>query len=229
MGSLGIETENACSETYLRLGLRESRKETSEIPRVLSYISLFLERSIQKNERYLETTQTKDIMTIFHGTKAPPLSIGQYIDRIFKYSYCSPSCFVVAHIYVERFIQLTSALVTSLNVHRLLITSIMVAAKFVDDAFFNNAYYARVGGVSTSELNRLEMKFLFGLDFRLYVSKDTFGKYCMLLEKESTNSGFQIERPIQACGIVKGNWSSKEDSSCAKRMASLRVSESSEW
>ncbi|KAJ8435265.1 hypothetical protein Cgig2_026004 [Carnegiea gigantea] len=33
--------------------------------------------------------------------------------------------------------------------------------------FFNNAYYARVAGVSTSEMNRLEMALLFSLDFRL--------------------------------------------------------------
>lgn len=134
MGTLTLETENAFSETYLRLGLRESGKESTGKPRVLSYISSLLERSVQKNERFLVTTQTKDIVTIFHGSKAPSLSIGQYIYRIFKYSCCSPSCFVVAHIYMEKFIQRTNAIITSLNVHRLLITSVMVAAKYMDDA-----------------------------------------------------------------------------------------------
>ncbi|CAN1246856.1 CYCP3-1 [Linum grandiflorum] len=54
----------------------------------------------------------------------------------------------------------TNVHLTSLNVHRLLITSIMLAAKFVDDAFFNNAYYARVGGISTGELNNWKEKLL---------------------------------------------------------------------
>ncbi|KAL3517572.1 hypothetical protein ACH5RR_020161 [Cinchona calisaya] len=221
MGTLAVETEIACSETYLRLGLGESRKGSTENPRVLSYLSSLLERSVQKNESFLETTHTKDVITIFHGSKAPSLGIGQYIDRIFKYSCCSPSCFIVAHIYMERFIQCTHAILTSLNVHRLLITSVMVAAKFIDDAFFSNAHYARVGGVSTLELNKLEMEFLFGLDFRLHVNIDTFGKYCVLLEKEGSG-GLQIERSIQTCGL-KGNWPNEEDSTCAT-IARLRFS-----
>ena len=34
---------------------------------------------------------------------------------------------------------------TPLNVHRLLITGILLAAKLMDDNYFNNAYYAKVG------------------------------------------------------------------------------------
>lgn len=53
-------------------------------------------------------------------------------------------------------------------------------------SFFNNAYYAKVGGVSTAEMNRLEMKFLFSIDFKLQVNINTFGRYYSLLEKEAS-------------------------------------------
>ncbi|CAN4091556.1 unnamed protein product [Withania somnifera] len=214
MGTLASEPEVICSKNFLTLGLKVSGKEKSAKPRVLSLLSTLLERSIQNNESLLESIQRKDAITIFHGSRAPSLGIEQYLDRIFKYSCCSPSCFVVAHIYMERFIECTSAHLTSLNVHRLLITSVMVAAKFIDDAFYNNAYYARVGGVSTKELNKLEMKFLFGLDFGLHVSVQTFGSYCSLLEKAGT-VGLQIEHSIQSCRISE-SWSKKDDSTCAQ-------------
>jgi len=217
MGTLAHDAQNVDSDIYLSLGLTELRKGIPAIPRVLSLLSSLLERSVQKNEILLEATQIKDVVTIFHGLRAPTLGIRQYIDRIFKYSGCSPSCFVVAHIYVDRFLQSTEVHLTSLNVHRLLITSLMLAAKFIDDAFFNNAYYAKVGGVSTAELNRLEMKFLFSIDFRLQVTIETFGRYCLQLEKE-TAEGLQIERPFKACGI-KESWSNKDDSSCAPTVA----------
>ncbi|XP_059625866.1 cyclin-P3-1 isoform X2 [Cornus florida] len=217
MGTLALECETVSSDIYLALGLKELCKENPGIPRVLSLISTLFERSVQKNEMLLETRQIKDVLTIFHGSRAPSLGIRQYIDRIFKYSCCSPSCFVVARIYVDRYIQRANIHLTSLNVHRLLITSVMVAAKFIDDAFFNNAYYAKVGGVSTSELNRLEMKFLFGLDFQLYVSVPAFGKYCSQLEKEA-GGGLEIEWPILACGI-KESWSAKDDSTCTSTIA----------
>lgn len=67
--------------------------------------------------------------------------------------------------------------------------------------------------MSTYELNRLEMNFLFSIDFRLQVSVETFGRYCLHLEKEAAET-LQIERPMQPCR-VKENWSNKDDSACA--------------
>lgn len=83
--------------------------------------------------------------------------------------------------------------------------------------FFNNAYYARVGGISTVELNKLEMKFLFSLDFRLHVSVHTFGKYCTVLKREATG-GLLIERSIGACGAEE-SWTNKDDPACAQSVA----------
>ncbi|GKU86591.1 hypothetical protein SLEP1_g1099 [Rubroshorea leprosula] len=220
MGSLGLETDGLDSDTYLTLGIKESGKGVFGAPRILSILSSLLEQSIQKNEILLETIQDKGTATSFHGLRVPPISIQKYIDRMFKYAGCSPSCFVIAYIYVDRFLQKTNIHLTSLNVHRLLITSVMVAAKFIDDAFFNNAYYARIGGISTAELNRLEMKFLFNLDFRLQVSVKTFQIYCAQLQKEAAE-GHQIERPIKACGI-KESWSNQGDTTAACAPTSAR-------
>ncbi|KAL9435890.1 hypothetical protein AB3S75_022035 [Citrus x aurantiifolia] len=216
MGTLALDTESVGTDIYHTLGLKDLGKGTVGSPKILSLIGRLLEKSVQKNEMLLDTIKTKDV-TIFHGLRAPTISIQQYIDRIFKYGACSPSCFVIAHIYMDRFLQKTDGHLTSLNVHRLLITSVMVAAKFIDDAFFNNAYYARVGGVSTAEMNRMELKFLFSLDFRLQVNVETFHKFCSQLGKEAAE-GLQIDRPIQACKI-KENWSSKGDAACVPTIA----------
>ena len=69
-----------------------------------------------------------------------------YLERIKKYARCSDSCFVVALIYIDRLIETQNVVLTSLNVHRLVITSLMLAAKFFDDLFYNNAFYAKLGG-----------------------------------------------------------------------------------
>lgn len=123
------------SEVNSALELVDSRKGIScpGIPRVVSVVSSVLERAIQKNESLLQASKKKDVVTIFHGSRVPSLSIRQYIERIFKYSSCSHSCFVVAYIYIDRFLQQLNAYLTSLNAHRLLITSIMIASKFIDD------------------------------------------------------------------------------------------------
>ncbi|XWS64552.1 hypothetical protein CRYUN_Cryun05aG0013900 [Craigia yunnanensis] len=196
MGTLKVKGKAVESDPYIALGLDDSGKWVPGAPRVLSLLSSVLERSIQRNGKLLDGSKKKDVITIFHGSKTPALSIRRYTKRIFKYSKCSNSCFVVALIYIDRFLQRMNAYLTSLNVHRLLITSVMVAAKFMDDRCYNNAHYAKVGGVSTEEMNGLEMKFLFSLDFRLHVTTGVFKKYCLKIEREG-HVDYQTNQQIQ--------------------------------
>ncbi|KAB5556261.1 hypothetical protein DKX38_007170 [Salix brachista] len=255
MENLVLNGMAAEPETCMAFGLSdESSRGVSGIPQVLLLIASAIEKSIMKNEN-LSNASRKDAITIFHGSRTPNLSIKQYIERIFKFSGCSTSCFVVAYIYISKFLRLTGGHLTSLNAHRLLITSIMVAALFLDDdaietgsesleciqtAFFSvsvagfymhgvvrwlkegvfrfsliepnpeldltameygkaksgailtnqfqwcydNAYYARIGGISTGEMNRMEMRFLFNLDFRLHVTAEAFMNCCVKLGNE---------------------------------------------
>ncbi|XP_020580628.1 cyclin-P3-1-like [Phalaenopsis equestris] len=208
MGSLQHETEDMHPELFLSLGLAEPGKKVVEFPCVLALFSSALERIIHKNEEIFGSMKTKDILTMFHGLRAPNIGIKDYIERIFKYSKCSPSCFVIAYIYIDRFLLRTGTYLTPLNVHRMLITGIAVAAKFIDDAFYNNAYYARVGGITTTEMNRLELNFLFSLDFKLHVSVENFRKYCVQLEMDARS--YQIEKPL----CKRKEWTNIEDSNC---------------
>ncbi|TYI70856.1 hypothetical protein E1A91_D08G252400v1 [Gossypium mustelinum] len=182
------------SNPYTGLGLDESGNWLPGSPRVLSLLSSFLERSVRGNEKLLAGSKIKDVITIFHGSRAPSLNLRQYVERIFKYCKCSNSCFVVAVIYIDRFLQRIDAYLTSLSVHRLLITSVMVAAKFMDDQHYNNAYYAKVGGISREEMNRLEMRFLFDLDFQLNVTTEVFNKYWLMIQQEG---GLETQTALQ--------------------------------
>lgn len=83
----------------------------------------------------------------------------------------------MALIYIDRLIQRNNFLLTELNVHRVIVTAILLAAKFFDDAYYNNAYYAKVGGVLVSEMNGLEVDFLFRINFSLHVTPETFEQY----------------------------------------------------
>lgn len=59
-------------------------------------------------------------------------------------------------------------------------------------------------------MNKLELNFLFSLDFRLQVSPETFGQYCIQLEREG--AGVPVERPVQVCGLK--DLTNKDDSKC---------------
>ncbi len=79
--------------------------------------------------------------------------------------------------YIDRLIQRNNFVLSELNIHRVVITSVMIAAKFFDDLYFNNAFYARVGGIPTKELNELEVDFLLRVNFSLRVAPDEFERY----------------------------------------------------
>lgn len=115
--------------------------------------------------------------TKFEAFRAPGISIRDYLLRIHKYASCSPECFVLALVYIDRLHKLQGFVLTELNVHRVLISSIVLAAKFFDDHYFNNAYYAKVGGVPCSEMNELEVEFLLLINFSLHVCTETYAKY----------------------------------------------------
>ncbi|KAJ0401256.1 hypothetical protein P43SY_010980 [Pythium insidiosum] len=115
--------------------------------------------------------------TKFEAFRAPGISIRDYLLRIHKYASCSPECFVLALVYMDRLHQLQNFVLTELNVHRVVITSVVLAAKFFDDHYFNNAYYAKVGGVPCPEMNELEVEYLLLINFSLHVCTDTYARY----------------------------------------------------
>ncbi|GAB4844271.1 Cyclin-U4-1 [Ancistrocladus abbreviatus] len=153
------------------------------MPKLISFLSSVLQRLAESND--LDSIKQQQMVSVFHGLTRPTISIHSYLERIFKYAHCSPSCFIVAYVYLDRFAQRQPLLpINSFNVHRLVITSVMVAAKFMDDMYYNNAYYAKIGGVSTAEMNFLEVDFLFGLGFHLNVTPNTFHTYYTYLLRE---------------------------------------------
>ncbi|KAK7817026.1 cyclin-U1-1-like [Quercus suber] len=187
-----------------------SLAETST-PRVLTILSSVLEKLVARNDRLRDClSQQLDELSLssallgksfnaFYGVRAPNISIPKYLERLYKYTDCSPSCFVVGYVYIDRLVHRhPDSLVISLNVHRLLVTSVMVASKMLDDEHYNNAFFARVGGVSNAELNRLELELLSLLDFGVAVSSRVFEFYCLHLEREMMFNGVgqKIERAI---------------------------------
>ncbi|XP_066329177.1 cyclin-P4-1-like [Miscanthus floridulus] len=164
------------------------RSSKARAPRVVAVLAGLLERAAERGDAEGEGAAAAS--AAFRGRALPGIPVRRYVERIYQYAGCSPACFVVAYVYLDRLARgrgadeeaPVSVGIDSYTVHRLLITSVLVAAKFMDDRHYNNAYFARVGGVELSEMNALELHLLFALRFRLNVAPDTFARYCAALE-----------------------------------------------
>ncbi|KAF4652177.1 mitochondrial peripheral inner membrane protein [Perkinsus chesapeaki] len=120
----------------------------------------------------------KEPLTRFHCVKRPGIEIGDYIRRLAKHFGCSDEVFVLCLIYIDRAIKRDDTFaVSALNVHRLVLTALTIAAKFHDDIYYSNAFYARVGGVSVSELNTLELTLLKMMDWQCFVPTEEYEMY----------------------------------------------------
>ncbi|KAJ1986582.1 Pho80p cyclin [Dimargaris cristalligena] len=71
--------------------------------------------------------------------------------------------------------------ISSLTVHRFLITAVTISAKAICDYYCTNTHYARVGGVSIQEMNSLEIELLNYLRWRVTAPFEVLQQYYMSL------------------------------------------------
>lgn len=154
---------------------------------IVPVLACVLNQLCDRNDHHPDNVKTHP--SKFHALRPPAITINDYLLRIAKYAACSGECFVLALVYIDRIIQSNpNFVVNSLNIHRLLITSVMLAAKFFDDQYFNNAYYAKVGGVPKGEMNSLEVDFLFMTNFTLFVPTEQYRQYYTELCNHARNN-----------------------------------------
>ncbi|GMI75833.1 cyclin p3;2 [Hibiscus trionum] len=186
-----------------------SHQNDANTPLVISVLASLIERTMARNERIAKNckwTLAKNFRSrVFDCHETPDMTIQSYLERISKYTKAGPSVYVVAYVYIDRFCQANPGFrIDAGNVHRLLITIIMVASKYVEDTNYRNSYFARVGGLATKELNKLEVEFLFLMDFKLHVNVSVFESYCSHLEREvSIGGGYHIERTLRCAEEIK--------------------------
>lgn len=148
----------------------------------LGILIVYLNHLCSHSKKSANETQTH-----FHSMYEPQLSVAQYVDRVGRYARCTQECFIVALILLDRYQTRTRNHISVLNAHRLIITSLLVAAKSRDDVFQSNEYYNRLGGLPESEINHLERCFLTDIDFMTYIPYKEYNWYLFQLSKIAPN------------------------------------------
>lgn len=125
--------------------------------------------------------------------RAPPgISCHDYLLRLIQHATLSPPILLSMVYYIDRLCALYPAFtISSLTVHRFLITAATVASKGLSDSFWTNPTYARIGGISTSELATLEMDFLQRMQWKIVPKPETLVDYYNSLVQRS--EGYILE------------------------------------
>lgn len=137
---------------------------------------------IQVLETYVSTTGPSATRTNFHTSRPPNISIRNYLRRLEQYMKCTQESYVVALIYLDRVTAMKPELeLSNYCIHRLFLTALIISVKFYEDKYYKNSYYARVGGISSNEVNTLEHEFLIYIEFALFVKSEEYENYLSTL------------------------------------------------
>ena len=164
--------EKSKKEPNIEINENESQSNTSK---ELSIIADLLTDICE------ESTTNKDtngpIIKPFISKKIPSVSIKSYLDRLAKYSKIENNTLLLILIYIDKVCDINKIRLNYFNIHKMILASMIIAIKYNEDDYFSNSFYAKVGGVSKSEIDVLEYEFLVLIEFNLYVSDDLFLKY----------------------------------------------------
>ena len=107
--------------------------------------------------------------TIFDSVARPAMSIQAYLVRLRRYTKFDITCFPVAVLYLADLCEAQGPAFcpTYHNIHRLLVTALLVASKANDDVFHANFFMAQCGGINLAELNKLEVELCTQLGWKL--------------------------------------------------------------
>lgn len=142
-------------------------------------ISMALIQLISENHsKPTYKTKLKDQKkSIFNSRILPRISLSDYLARIFKYTKIEDSTLTLSLIYIDRLFRRKKIVLTEYNVHRILMSSLLISIKFNEDKYYSNTFYAKIGGMEVKQLNAIEIEFIIGINFDLYLDNKVFEKY----------------------------------------------------
>ncbi|KAH0541876.1 hypothetical protein FGG08_003681 [Glutinoglossum americanum] len=152
-----------------------ARYELCDVKDLVTLISNMLMELVQFNDGI---PLRDGRLTRFHSRAPPGISVSDYLQRLTTHATLSPPILLSMVYYIDRLCALYPAFtISSLTVHRFLITAATVASKGLSDSFWTNSTYARVGGVSLRELALLELEFLWRVHWRIVPKPEVLVDY----------------------------------------------------
>jgi len=181
----GFTTENSLSISSKEMPINSCTKYEKYFSK---YISKDLKKRIIKSiaqnlkgiiKENIQNNQMKFVIKsdIFYLNHFPPISIEDYINRIYNGTKMNISTLIMSIIYIDRFCETNGYVLSLNNIHRILLAACLLSIKFNEDFNMNTQYYANVAGVQVNDLNNLECYLYVKLKFSLFVEYDFYQKY----------------------------------------------------
>ena len=159
----------------------KSQNEDQEINNIelIKAIAKTLTMILDENEKLPDFKEIvkKQSKLCFSSKSIPEISLYDYLIRIQTYAHLERNTLIATLIYIDRLCIIGKISLTYYNIHKILFAAILVSIKYNEDLFYNNKYYAEIGGILLKELNLIEHTFIELCNCKLYISYDVYEKY----------------------------------------------------
>lgn len=112
---------------------------------------------------------------VFYTKTSSKVTIDFFVRRIQRHFELCDNGLIVMMIYLNKVSG--SVPITQGNALKLILGAAVAAVKYCHDEIYDNCVYAKIGGVSTAELNLIETVFLKLIDYELYISEELYQAY----------------------------------------------------
>ena len=131
---------------------------------IINFITTNILSIIQQNKN-MKKKPSKGINEPLYSKLIPVLSLEQYLVRIIKYTEVENNTLIAAYLYIIELIKKENFILSINNIYRLLLGSVVLAKKVLEDIKYNNSFYCQIGGMSLQEFNKIEFSLFVRLNF----------------------------------------------------------------
>ena len=167
--SISSDKKKILSELNIKNNDEMIKKDAIEL--ISDLFNNICEENKKKNEK------NNRLIKYFISNNIPSISIKDYLFRLIKLTQINLSTIILILIYIDRICNINHIILTYYNIHKLILSSFIVASKYNEDYYYSMIFYSKLGGVTIGELNLLESKFLLLIRYNLYVHVNLYEKY----------------------------------------------------
>lgn len=136
--------------------------------RMLLLLITLNDKSVPKSISNPKRNHNSHLLTRYHSRSPPQISINSYLSRLSKFNHFNCATLLTTIYYIDLLSHNYKPYFTlnSWTIHRFLLVASMISQKSMEDFFFTNDHYAKVGGININELNCLELDFLYRINWK---------------------------------------------------------------
>ena len=138
---------------------------------------------IAKKLKMLSSNENKS-SDPFSSIEKPSIDIEDYIYKLHSCLGAEDSTYIIAGIYIDRFLLKSNYYLNPLNVHRIALLSIFFAMKYNEDYYPRQKIFAMCAGIHCRELLLLEHIYAIIIEHDFFVKKELYDKNVIVVQND---------------------------------------------